>query len=124
MLKGTLCDGHVHVNAHEMNERFVESANFRRKKNLLKIANNEMFSEETRAAIWSVLHTLECENWWRNAYIKYVNHDKPLREDKSETTSTYWEFNTTICATCGQEGLDGSFIYCPGCGKRIDWGGD
>ena len=116
---GELCDGHIHVDCHEMFMRKCDAWKHWHRKTLVKLANNPILSDESRDALWMAVHDFDAENWWRNLYQKEVNRDKLLREDKSNETKIYVKYRHMFCSTCGSEVLK-DFRFCPGCGKKIN----
>lgn len=119
--KGSLCDGHVHISAREYADRRYDTFEYLHKKELLKLANNKIFSDETRKALWKAVHMIEHDRFWRDVYIHDVNRQKPLRWKEDNRTELYEDDCLEYCKTCGQY-VSMDYIYCPGCGKWIDRG--
>ena len=116
--KGSLCDGHVHVNAHEMFMRKCDAWKFHHRRTLVKLANNPILSAECRDALWKAVHDFDADNWWRNLYQVKINRERLLREDRTNETKIYYKYKHLFCSTCGSEVLK-DFRFCPGCGKMI-----
>lgn len=116
---GTLCDDHIHVGVREIIDRRIEHFEYTQKRLLKRMANNQMLSDEYRDVLYQAIYNVDHINWWRNLYKKNINHEKVLREDKSEMTGILYSDGSMFCETCGTLLLT-DYLYCSGCGKEVN----
>ena len=68
--KGTLCDDHLHMTAHEYAEHKRKEYRYKQRRLLLKMANNPILNVEYQNALRDAAWMYELAYWWKDRYIK------------------------------------------------------
>jgi len=71
--KTELCDGEVHMTAHEFAENRDKARRWRQLQRLKKLANNPALAEDVRETIQRAIIDTNMAYYWRNAYIELRN---------------------------------------------------
>lgn len=78
--KGVLCDGHLHMTAHEYVEHKRKEHHEYQKKMLKKLANNPAINDEFRDVLWNAIWNIDYMNFYRDLFLK----EKEKNEKHSE----------------------------------------
>ena len=68
--KGTLCDDHLHMTAHEYAEHKRREYHERQKTLLRKMANNPILDIEYKEALRDAAWMYDLVNWWSDRYFE------------------------------------------------------
>lgn len=73
--KGTLCDDHMHMTAHEYVEHKAREEHEKQKKLLLKMANNPILAVEYQDALRHAAWMYDLCDHWKKRCIQLMNKD-------------------------------------------------
>lgn len=68
--KGQLCDGEVHINAHDFIEQQIKTRYEKDNALLRRLANNPIIDKEYRDAVWRAIERGDDALNWRKAALK------------------------------------------------------
>jgi len=80
--KTELCDGEVHMTAHEFAENRDKARMYKILNRLKRVANNPILNEETQNAVWYAIMTIETDRNWRQKYIELKEQYEKLKKEK------------------------------------------